>query len=678
MPSLRRATATALLALGLFCAALPAAGKGAAKTKATSSKATKVKQQEKPKAARHHASARATPAQVQKPSDQGLGAKITAAQGSLSRLEKDARRRRYRDGWESISSTLEAAVRASPASPRAAEAGMLAARAREGLWNASRRSQDAIATVAAYREIERRHEGRESGQQALVAAIRFAKKAGATKDLVACGKRLATYPRGSEMREALSLAGVSEAPVKAVVVAVVKPAPGLAGALQRVRPATAADRAAHKPVDDGDGEDDEDAGPAPAVVKPTAPLSGARAARAGRDAPPSPVREPDSDVPAEAARVLDALVQAVRERGAADLLGESKPPVVKAPERAGPAPLAKEAEPVAPSGSQLAETARAAAAPAVGLLASARAALSANTPGPGRDDAETPPEPEEETEGAEDVVPHRTKASAPRTLSGAQGDPDQEQRARAIRAAVLSQGATPLAAQLGLKVRTIAVDAGHGGRDTGAIGGKGLREKDATLAIARKVAARLNSLGFKVVMTRETDAYVALSERTRIANDAGADLFVSIHCNAARRKGLSGVETWTLDVAADRYAQRLSAFENAEADATVGNLRLILADLATRSNTGEARELARSVQSSLVRTLRGKSYKLKDHGVKHALFYVLLGAHMPAILVETAFLSNPEEEKRLRSPKYQDSTAEAVSRGLKEYLESRRRLALAP
>jgi N-acetylmuramoyl-L-alanine amidase len=259
-----------------------------------------------------------------------------------------------------------------------------------------------------------------------------------------------------------------------------------------------------------------------------------------------------------------------------------------------------------------------------------------------------------------------------------ESDPEREQRARAIRAAVLSQGATPLAAQLGLKIRTIAVDAGHGGRDTGAIGHMGLREKDATLAIARKVAARLTSLGFKVVLTRDSDAYVALSERTRIANEAGADLFLSIHCNAAKRKGLSGVETWTLDVAADRYSQRLAAFENAEADATVGNLRMILADLATRSNTGEARDLAQSVQSSLVRTLRAKSYKLKDHGVKHALFYVLLGARMPAILVETAFLSNPEEEKRLRSGKYQDATAEAVSRGLKEYLESRRRLALAP
>jgi N-acetylmuramoyl-L-alanine amidase len=406
-------------------------------------------------------------------------------------------------------------------------------------------------------------------------------------------------------------------------------------------------------------------------------LSGARAARAGRDAPPSPAREPDTDVPAEAAQVLDALVQAVRERGAADLLGEAKSPAA-APEASVPAPAAKETPPPAPAGNTLAESARAAAAPAAGLLASARKALAANAPGHGREEADLPDEPEEETEGAEDVVPHRTKASAPRSLPSAQGDPEQEQRARAIRAAILSQGATPLAAQLGLKMRTIAVDAGHGGRDTGAIGSKGLREKDANLAIARKVAARLTALGFKVVMTRESDAYVALSERTRIANEAGADLFLSIHCNAARRKGLSGVETWTLDVAADRYSQRLAAFENAEADATVGNLRLILADLATRSNTGEARDLAQSVQSSLVRTLRGKSYKLKDHGVKHALFYVLLGAHMPSILVETAFLSNPEEEKRLRSAKYQDTTAEAVARGLKEYLESRRRLALAP
>jgi len=222
------------------------------------------------------------------------------------------------------------------------------------------------------------------------------------------------------------------------------------------------------------------------------------------------------------------------------------------------------------------------------------------------------------------------------------------------------------------------IDAGHGGRDTGAVGAQGVREKDLALAIAKKVAPRLTALGFQVVMTRKSDVFVSLDERTRIANEARADLFVSIHCNAARRRKLAGVETWTLNVASDRYAARLAAFENAEAERTVSDLRLILADLATRANATDARDLAQAVQSSLVRTLRSRVGPVRDHGVKQALFYVLLGTRMPSILVETGFISNPAEEARLKSARFQDGTAEAIARGVKDFVDSRRRLARAP
>jgi N-acetylmuramoyl-L-alanine amidase len=198
------------------------------------------------------------------------------------------------------------------------------------------------------------------------------------------------------------------------------------------------------------------------------------------------------------------------------------------------------------------------------------------------------------------------------------------------------------------------------------------------LAIARKVAARLKLAGFAVSMTRSDDTFVALDDRTRIANESKADLFVSIHCNAAKRRKLEGVETWTLNVASDRYATRLAAFENADADRTVSDLRMILADLATKSNAGDARELAQSVQSSLVRTLRGRALPVHDHGIKQALFYVLLGTHMPSILVETGFISNPVEEARLKSAKFQDGTAEAIARGVKDFVDGRRRLASVP
>jgi N-acetylmuramoyl-L-alanine amidase len=205
-----------------------------------------------------------------------------------------------------------------------------------------------------------------------------------------------------------------------------------------------------------------------------------------------------------------------------------------------------------------------------------------------------------------------------------------------------------------------------------------VREKDLTLSIARKVAGRLKALGFTVTMTRRGDTFVSLDERTRIANEAHADLFVSIHCNAARKRKLEGVETWTLNVASDRYAARLAAFENAEADRTVSDLRMILADLATKANATDARDLAQSVQASLMRTLRGRVGPVRDHGVKQALFYVLLGTHMPSILVETGFISNPAEEARLRSARFQEGAAEAIARGVKDFVDARRRLASVP
>jgi N-acetylmuramoyl-L-alanine amidase len=271
----------------------------------------------------------------------------------------------------------------------------------------------------------------------------------------------------------------------------------------------------------------------------------------------------------------------------------------------------------------------------------------------------------------------RAVKSAVAALTEPEDAPARAAKARELRSTALGSG-TSLAAQLGLKVRRVVVDAGHGGKDTGAIGPRGVREKDLALAIARKVAARLKALGLQVVMTRKGDTFVPLDERTRIANESHADLFVSIHCNAARRRKLEGIETWTLNVSSDRYAARLAAFENAEADRTVSDLRMILADLATKANASDARELAQSVQSSLVRTLRGRVGPVRDHGVKQALFYVLLGTRMPSILVETGFISNPVEEARLKSVRFQDGAAEAIARGVKDYVESRRRLALAP
>lgn len=232
-----------------------------------------------------------------------------------------------------------------------------------------------------------------------------------------------------------------------------------------------------------------------------------------------------------------------------------------------------------------------------------------------------------------------------------------------------------LAQQLGLKVRRVIIDAGHGGHDTGAIGPTGVREKDVALAVVLKLKDKLEALGLEVVLTRDDDTFVALDQRTRIANKEHGDLLISIHCNAAPSKNLRGVETYTLNTSSNRYSVRLAARENATTERGINDLQYILADLATKANTGESQRLAESVQRSLIRGL-SKEYKgVRDLGTKEALFVVLLGAKMPSILVETSFLSNPEDEQRLASEEYQQSLADNVAEAVESFLEARNKVA---
>ena len=256
-----------------------------------------------------------------------------------------------------------------------------------------------------------------------------------------------------------------------------------------------------------------------------------------------------------------------------------------------------------------------------------------------------------------------------------------------LRRAGAAPGGIPLSVQMGLSVRRVVIDAGHGGHDTGAIGPGGTREKDVTLAIARKLAERLRRLGLTVLLTRDGDRFVPLEGRAQFANQAHADLFISIHANANADPKQRGVETFFLDVTSDRYAIRLAARENqspeddgfdgrsVRAGRSLSDLQFLLADLATRSHVEESRRLADRVQQSLVERSPRHGAGERDLGVKHALFYVLLGTRMPSILVETAFVSNPTEERRLRSPDYQDEVARGVAAGVERFLRDRRELA---
>ena len=215
---------------------------------------------------------------------------------------------------------------------------------------------------------------------------------------------------------------------------------------------------------------------------------------------------------------------------------------------------------------------------------------------------------------------------------------------------------------------TVVLDPGHGGEDPGAIGPRGLKEKDVVLKIALKLRDKINKeLGWNVVMTRKDDRFIPLEERTAIANTHSGDLFVSIHANASRKTTVYGIESYILSPTTDEDALRLAARENGVSPEKISDLQLILYDLMLNNKVNESSELAEHVQHAIVSTLRQGYPKIQDLGVKQAPFVVLVGAKMPSILVEVSFISNRLEEKRLRSSKYIDELATGIMDGLKRY-----------
>jgi N-acetylmuramoyl-L-alanine amidase len=238
-------------------------------------------------------------------------------------------------------------------------------------------------------------------------------------------------------------------------------------------------------------------------------------------------------------------------------------------------------------------------------------------------------------------------------------------------ARVEEKRSTPAARSAIGKIRRIVVDAGHGGHDPGALGAGGSREKDIVLQIALKLARKLREeLGLDVVMTRSTDVFIELKERTAIANKVGADLFVSIHANAALNRNSSGLETYYLNLAKTEKVAQLAAHENGTSLEKVSVLQAVLFDLMANYKLNDSAYLADEVQKSVYSKVGGKYTGLRNLGVKQGPFYVLVGATMPSILVETAFLSNAQEEARLNDPAYQELTAEGIADGIRGYIAS--------
>jgi N-acetylmuramoyl-L-alanine amidase len=231
-----------------------------------------------------------------------------------------------------------------------------------------------------------------------------------------------------------------------------------------------------------------------------------------------------------------------------------------------------------------------------------------------------------------------------------------------------SDGTRSLTRTLGLKIGKIVIDPGHGGHDTGTIGPSGLREKDLVLDIAQKLKKLIEEkLGGEVVLTREDDTFIPLENRTEIANQHQADLFISIHANSSRNKKIRGVETFFLNFATSADVEEVAARENATSQKTIFELQDLIQKIALKEKVEESREFALNIQKAMSGTLLKSQPQARNRGVKQAPFIVLIGANMPSILAEVSFVSNPADEKLLRSASYRQKVAESLLEGINNY-----------
>jgi N-acetylmuramoyl-L-alanine amidase len=249
-------------------------------------------------------------------------------------------------------------------------------------------------------------------------------------------------------------------------------------------------------------------------------------------------------------------------------------------------------------------------------------------------------------------------SSAPAVVAGSASTPAKTD----------STGNRSLVRVFGLKLGKIVIDAGHGGQDTGTIGPHGLLEKDLVLDVALRLGQLIQTkMGSQVVYTRSDDTFIPLEQRTRIANDEKADLFISIHANSAPVSNATGVETYYFNFTTEKSALDVATRENASAASSIHELNDLLQKAVLNAKVEESKEFAQKVQSSL----QGMSAKMnsgaRDRGVRKAPFVVLIGATMPSILAEVGFVSNPHDEPLLKKPEQRQKIAEALFKGIEQY-----------
>jgi N-acetylmuramoyl-L-alanine amidase len=262
------------------------------------------------------------------------------------------------------------------------------------------------------------------------------------------------------------------------------------------------------------------------------------------------------------------------------------------------------------------------------------------------------------------------KAAATKSAKAANAKPDLIQPTKTP--APTRNGQETLTRTLGLKIGRIVIDAGHGGHDTGTIGPTGLMEKDLCLDVALRLGKIIEQRlpGADVVYTRADDTFIPLEERTNLANEAKADLFISIHANSSQDHGTRGVETYYLNLKGSPEAMEVAARENASSEQGVHDLEELVKKIARNEKIDESREFAEDIQDSLSKRIQKTSKSMKNRGVRKAPFVVLIGADMPSILTEISFLSNTADEQLLKKPEYRQRLAEGLYQGVVNYLQN--------
>ena len=235
---------------------------------------------------------------------------------------------------------------------------------------------------------------------------------------------------------------------------------------------------------------------------------------------------------------------------------------------------------------------------------------------------------------------------------------------RAIPATKKPLAPESLTREFGLTAKTIVIDPGHGGKDPGALGGGALKEKYIVLSISEKLREILTRKGYTVLMTRDTNRFIPLKERTTFAIQRKADLFLSIHANGSKNPKAKGIETYYLSVTStDKAAEDIAARENADSGYSIQELEALLKGIIQESKSEDSKRLANHVQQALIQATGAV-----DRGVKHARFVVLIGTSVPAILIEAGFVSNPTEGRKLTTSAYQHKIANAIAQGIEKFL----------